>query len=245
MATALSSCISAKAQFFTTIIFFTLLSNSCKKEEKIAPNKYLDAAIFCTNEGYGLFTNMPLSFSVDAAYNKMWSPVLPGTNDSFYWSFGDGTTSTSHSPQHTYAAAGTYTVSVTFNGYESSRKYLSIHVKDAPNIAAFASIPGTKKWHGNRTIIGPTSTSTQAITDSFEVKLINNITIVAKGDTFKYQDFRNNYHYFYNNYLIHPATGVTLSYKYIEYYPVGDSMHYKYLPYSIDGNEPRYDLVTP
>ena len=38
-----------------------------------------------------------------------------GTYDSWFWDFGDGTNSTAQNPSHTYASAGTYTVSLTIS----------------------------------------------------------------------------------------------------------------------------------
>ena len=51
--------------------------------------------------------------------------------ESFYWEFGDGTTSTEKSPGHTYAAAGYYTVKLTVRseaGYSASAQSDPIYV---------------------------------------------------------------------------------------------------------------------
>jgi len=43
-----------------------------------------------------------------------------GSVNAWYWTFGDGVTSTTQNPVHTYTSAGTYTVSLTVNGPSSS-----------------------------------------------------------------------------------------------------------------------------
>jgi PKD repeat protein len=54
------------------------------------------------------------------------------------WDFGDGTTSTSQSPSHTYAAPGTYTVSLTVsNAAGSDVEEQTFTVDVAPPVAAF------------------------------------------------------------------------------------------------------------
>ena len=51
---------------------------------------------------------------------------------SWFWTFGDGTTSTSQSPSHTYAADGVYVVSLTATGPEGSITfYDTVTVGDA------------------------------------------------------------------------------------------------------------------
>jgi gliding motility-associated-like protein len=49
----------------------------------------------------------PITFTDESIYN--------GTPNSWLWNFGDGTSATEESPIHTYAAAGTYNVSLTVN----------------------------------------------------------------------------------------------------------------------------------
>lgn len=54
--------------------------------------------------------------------------------ESYYWDFGDGTTSTESSPVHTYAASGTYDVVLKVNseaGYSSFSEKASIYVAGA------------------------------------------------------------------------------------------------------------------
>ena len=59
--------------------------------------------------------------------------------ETYYWDFGDGTTSTEESPEHLYAAAGDYTIALKVNsaaGY-SSKHETSVFV--AGNVSAFFS----------------------------------------------------------------------------------------------------------
>jgi len=53
---------------------------------------------------------------------------------SWLWDFGDGTTSTSQHPQHTYASSGTYSVKLKITDTESSTDFLikSVNVKPKP-----------------------------------------------------------------------------------------------------------------
>ncbi|CAN5335475.1 hypothetical protein BH11PSE14_BH11PSE14_13610 [soil metagenome] len=61
------------------------------------------------------------------------------------WNFGDGSTSTTTSPSHTYAAAGTYTVSetVTDNGGLSNSKSASVTVTTPPACGGTVLCSGT------------------------------------------------------------------------------------------------------
>lgn len=83
------------------------------------------------------------------------------TNDptSWAWDFGDGGTSTSQNPSHTYATAGSYTVSLTAtnaNGsdVETKSAYIAVRVDvgyESPPAAGalleiFASDPGASRW---------------------------------------------------------------------------------------------------
>ncbi len=62
---------------------------------------------------------------------------------SWSWDFGDGGTSTAQNPQHTYSAAGTYTVSLTATnqyGSDTNTKLNYITVQEAGNAAHVADI---------------------------------------------------------------------------------------------------------
>ena len=56
-----------------------------------------------------------------------------GSINSWYWDFGDGTSSSSHNPQHVFSSPGTYTVSLTVtgpNGSDTESKADYINVKE-------------------------------------------------------------------------------------------------------------------
>jgi PGF-pre-PGF domain-containing protein len=63
------------------------------------------------------------------------SDLSDNENKSF-WTFGDGTNSTSFSPEHTYSAAGNYTVNLAVsnaNGTNSTSKIISVHQNNSNN----------------------------------------------------------------------------------------------------------------
>lgn len=57
--------------------------------------------------------------------NVFFTGYLTGNYTSFYWSFGDGTSSTLLNPQHTYANAGTYNVCLT--SYDANQNICGQH----------------------------------------------------------------------------------------------------------------------
>ncbi len=65
-----------------------------------------------------------------------------GQITTYAWDFGDGTTATGRPPQHTYAAAGTYpvTLTVTDNRGGTDTTTLDVTVTQAPNQAPIAAI---------------------------------------------------------------------------------------------------------
>ncbi|HTD29826.1 MAG TPA: PKD domain-containing protein [Xanthomonadaceae bacterium] len=83
-----------------------------------------------------------------------------GTIGTYAWTFGDGSTSSSASPSHTYAAAGTYSVTLTVTDSadgKTSSKTASVTV---------ASSGGTPTANWTDTTSGLTATFTDSSTDS-------------------------------------------------------------------------------
>jgi PKD repeat protein len=66
-----------------------------------------------------------------------------GTIASYSWNFGDGTTSTARGPSHTYAAAGTYSVSLQVIAPDGSQAGTT-----KPNLITVR--PGTVTWKRSR-----------------------------------------------------------------------------------------------
>ena len=85
------------------------------------------------------------SFTASPVYLTAWfdattsTDVDDGSIVSYAWNFGDGTTGTGSTPQHKYAAAGTYnaTLTVTDNGGLTGTKTVAVDVTAPPPPTAF------------------------------------------------------------------------------------------------------------
>ena len=89
------------------------------------------------------FTASPTSGQAPLAVQ--FTDTSSGSPTAWAWDFGDGATSTAENPQHTYAAAGTYTASLTASnaGGSSAPATTTINVS-APPPAAGISVVGTR-----------------------------------------------------------------------------------------------------
>jgi endonuclease/exonuclease/phosphatase family metal-dependent hydrolase len=82
-----------------------------------------DGVILAYTEGAPAVSNLPPQVSISASPASGVAPLFvslsPSVSDpdgyiaSYYWNFGDSTTSTTAVPTHTYSSAGTYTASLT------------------------------------------------------------------------------------------------------------------------------------
>ncbi len=84
--------------------------------------------------------------SGDAPLTVQFTDESSGDPTSWSWTFGDGETSAAQSPEHTYTAAGTYTVSLTAtNGAGSDTEtkigYITVDEPPAPLSADFSGTP--------------------------------------------------------------------------------------------------------
>jgi PKD repeat protein len=216
-----------KASLMRQLIAFALITmaycQSCKKED-VAANRMEPLYITYYNSGYGAIEGMPLTFKVkdrwgDVAFDK----------DKFKWDFGDGETSKEHTPKHTYKVAGEYNVSLVINGYEKSAIIGVVVVFKTPGDATVAPLAGMKSWHGVETTINPNVSvgryDTQIVSPSFEMIKVNNLTFVAKGDTFKLK-YPLGTQYRYQNHMLTSHHGTPISYKYFDYNSSDGSIHY-------------------
>ncbi len=91
------------------------------------------------------FTSVPTNLSV--AFDGSTSADPDGTVASYAWTFGDGSTSTLAKPTHVYAAAGSYTVTLTVTDNQGLASAPVSHVvtvtapANQPPVAAFTSVP--------------------------------------------------------------------------------------------------------
>jgi hypothetical protein len=82
----------------------------------------------------------------------------PGTSLTYDWSFGDGSSSTAAAPSHAWSRAGTYWVTVTITGADSSSGSTSLQVTvGAPQApTTVPTRPGTgKSHHPHNPVTGP------------------------------------------------------------------------------------------
>lgn len=90
--------------------------------------------------------NGPYSASVNAAVNfsSNGSTDPDGNISSYHWDFGDGSSSTSSNPVHSYTSAGSYTatLTVTDNGDLEASSNASVTITQVTNEAPVASING-------------------------------------------------------------------------------------------------------
>ncbi len=81
-----------------------------------------------------------------APLNVQFSDGSAGDVTTWLWNFGDGATSTVQNPSHSYASAGTYTVSLTVSGpggndIETKADYITVSQSTTPLDAAFTANP--------------------------------------------------------------------------------------------------------
>ncbi|MBO0879067.1 MAG: PKD domain-containing protein [Mycobacterium sp.] len=80
---------------------------------------------------------------LDTSFDASGSSMQNGTITSYAWDFGDGTTGNGVAPNHTYAATGTYPVTLTITGSDGATDTISheltVSSVDRPPVAAFTS----------------------------------------------------------------------------------------------------------
>ncbi len=133
-----------KLIYFTCFLCIALLSlNSCEKEElknKNGSDPYgnpePELEIQPTADFiYQLNASFKVSFQSNSKYAK-----------SFLWNFGDGTTSPSENPEHTYMSIGKKTVTLTvYNGKKSDMAYAEIDMTGYITLQNKSSYPFSVK----------------------------------------------------------------------------------------------------
>ena len=88
-----------------------------------------------TNPPTAAFSGTPLSGS--APLLVAFADQSTGSISSYAWNFGDGSSSTSQNPSHTYTSAGTYTVSLTVTGPGGS------DTSSQPNYITASNVPSS------------------------------------------------------------------------------------------------------
>lgn len=112
---------------------FLLLLSSCRGDEEF-------------NSIVADGTKPTASFSVATNFMKVTFNNESANGESYYWQFGDGTSSTEESPVHEYAIAGNYTATLKVNsaaGYSAVYEGEPIYVA-GQSVAAFNSSVGLK-----------------------------------------------------------------------------------------------------
>ena len=110
------------------------------------------------------FSGSPTSGNYPLTIN--FSNTSSGTITTYAWTFGDGGTSTASAPSHVYAAAGSYTVSLTVVGPGGSNtqirtNYISVTAPPPPPVAQFTGSPTSGRAP---LTVAFTNTSTGSIT---------------------------------------------------------------------------------
>lgn len=88
--------------------------------------------------GLAVSNNSPTVFGNATAFN---ATVTAGTNVYYIWNFGDNTTGTGATPNHTYAQPGTYTATVTATNSDNLLTAATIVVVYRPAVANFSGTP--------------------------------------------------------------------------------------------------------
>lgn len=152
---------------------------------------YLDSLIncvFCDSLG-GMITGCTADFYMfpDSTMANLWYFIdYSSTATDYLWDFGDGSTSTSQYPSHTYAASGTYTVCLTITNGTCSDTYCQTisFVADDNNdrMATFGDTP-THPFKLEGMYPNPVVNATTLTIQSDEDKLVQVTVVAMNGQT--------------------------------------------------------------
>lgn len=117
----------------------------------VARKKTLRVAVFAAKSaGTSILSTLSPSFTSAplfpiAGQTVQFTDTTTGAPSSWQWNFGDGTTSNTQNPSHSYAAAGSYNVSLMVNSGSGSKTYSSTVTVKSPEVplgASFSYTPG-------------------------------------------------------------------------------------------------------
>jgi PKD repeat protein len=123
-----------------TYRFYVVATNSAGSS---AQSNVAQATVASTSTITAAFALTPAS-GVAGQTTFTFTDQSSGTIATRQWNFGDGTTSTATNPQHVYANAGAYTVTLTVTGggaTSQATRSVSVAAPTAPIVASFAYAP--------------------------------------------------------------------------------------------------------
>ncbi|PCI94667.1 MAG: hypothetical protein COB15_13495 [Flavobacteriales bacterium] len=139
-------------------------------------------------------------FTADITYSCSTPSTITFTNNSingtsYLWSFGDGNTSTTTSPSHTYTSTGVYTVTLITNGSSScgtndttiKTNYITITNTGGPISASCtpaSTTPGTLGMGIFNFSFASISNNTSGGTDGYQDYTCTNSTTVTEGNSY-------------------------------------------------------------
>jgi PKD repeat protein len=135
----------------SSFVYLHNTSSSYKTTLATLKARYVTAPTAAFTESKGESATNPASVAGTVTFTS--TSTIPSTNTAatYAWDFGDGATSTVQNPTHSYAAAGTYTVTlVVTNEGGSGTATKSCYVTDMP-IISFTPVTSTVNTAGSTT----------------------------------------------------------------------------------------------
>jgi hypothetical protein len=165
----------------TGFLLLILLTAACRKEHIAKPPH-----ISTTSDSAGAtLTSIDVSRPVcQEVSSHFYSDARHAK--SFFWQFGDGTSSTQEAPEHVYSGLGSYTVQLTINGDSALSASMAIIVERSPTYVRL--LEGAHLWHHffDKGYVGGGIDSAIDLGDTtFAIFYINPYAISVDGDILK------------------------------------------------------------